>query len=408
MKYFLPNDSYTFGFRFRQPYPNKQPWIGLGIAGKPHLGDDMICNQKQGTATMKGIGKYVWGNGGGHQLHFTPDGTNLLIRFLHLRERPQTGIIQIGDKVFITGNSGTITTIPHLHCDVWDLNNGSLNINNINGFINPSTYNWNSMTFPITFKIKLLANNNNWTTLSQQIEQIKDWYKTKSGGKINLEFTVEQTSFNNLQFVDYDYTPSGFAWAIEKNWQIQNVLPRAVGFDMVIVLINPSEWQGSQTQGVMLGDLSEQKTNVINLRSPEFSDKFSDNLWPFFQYIMCHEISHSFLGMTSQDRVDGINITHKYFYSLDFVDAPKIFESSNYQSLSNVLAVRRRTKGDPMITINNTSDINTKWLLDGSVLRGYATLTAYQKDTLGREVINITLTDSEFNKIPKSQAVIKD
>lgn len=61
-----------------------------------------------------------------------------------------------------------------------------------------------------------------------------------------------------------------------------------------------------------------------------------------------------------------------------------------------------------MVVVNNTSDPNTKWLLDGSVLRGYATFTAFQKDTQGRQIINITLSDTEFNKIPKSQAVIKD
>jgi hypothetical protein len=144
MKYFLPDGSYRYGFRFRQKYPNTQPWISLGMVGKYHLGDDMICNGVQGIATLEGTGKYVWGTGAGHQLHFYPKGRNHLIRFLHLKskETTKTGTIKPGDKVFITNNSGTQTTIAHEHCDIWNLDYGPLNINNISGFLNPSTYDW--------------------------------------------------------------------------------------------------------------------------------------------------------------------------------------------------------------------------------------------------------------------------
>lgn len=72
-----------------------------------------------------------------------------------------------------------------------------------------------------------------------------------------------------------------------------------------------------------------------------------------------------------------------------------------------VLNVKQKGQ-ESMIVMNNTSDPNTKWLVDGSVLRGYANLAAYQKDTKGREVHMVTLADVEFNKIPKSEAVIKE
>ncbi|MCK9369587.1 peptidoglycan DD-metalloendopeptidase family protein [Candidatus Dojkabacteria bacterium] len=64
-------------------------------------------------------------------------------------------------------------------------------------------------------------------------------------------------------------------------------------------------------------------------------------------------------------------------------------------------------KVNNMIIVNSTSDPATKWLLDGSVLRGYADFAAFQKDIAGRLVIELTLPDVEFNKIPKSGAVIK-
>lgn len=71
-----------------------------------------------------------------------------------------------------------------------------------------------------------------------------------------------------------------------------------------------------------------------------------------------------------------------------------------------VLNVKK--KGIPMIIMTNSSDRNTKWLVDGSVLRGYANFAAYQKDTAGREVYEVMLSDEEFSKLPKSQAVIKE
>lgn len=70
-----------------------------------------------------------------------------------------------------------------------------------------------------------------------------------------------------------------------------------------------------------------------------------------------------------------------------------------------VLNVKK--KGVFMIVANNTSDPNTKWLVEGGILRGYADFQAYQNDTTGQDVQNITLADVEFNKLRKSLAVIK-
>ena len=103
--------------------------------------------------------------------------------------------------------------------------------------------------------------------------------------------------------------------------------------------------------------------------------------------------------------VSANNLTFTYFDSYSpFLKTRPIADIDSVWKI--VLTVKK--KGENMVVINNTTDQNTKWLLDGSVLRGYATFTAFQKDTLGRDVVNITLSDVEFNKLPKSQAVIKD
>lgn len=267
------------------------------------------------------------------------------------------------------------------------------------------------LMYPITFRIKVIANNiANWTTLQAKLDAAALWYKTHSGNKINLQFDIEHTSFNNIPFQDYDDRPEAFAFGVEKQWQIQNILPRAIGYDMVIFHMRNADWptENSMTQGVMLSDINEQRCMVINNHSDENENDGVVMFGSHFTYLVCHEVSHAFLGLTAQDWLPAENnfVTHKRFYTENFIDAPKIFESSNYQALSNVLFARRGTQ-EPMIIINSTSNPGTKYALAQDAKVGFVDLTAYQKYTAGRQVINLTLPDVEFNKIPTSQAVIK-
>lgn len=267
------------------------------------------------------------------------------------------------------------------------------------------------LMYPITFRIKVIANNiANWTTLQSKLDAAAQWYKDKSGNKINLQFDIEHTSFNNIPFSDYDDRPEAFAFGVDKQWQITNILPRAIGYDMVIFHMRNADWDqsGLMTQGVMLSDLNEQKTMVINNHCDENENIGQYVFGSHFNYLVCHEVSHAFLGLTSQDWLPAENnfVTHKYFYTPEFVDAHKIFEVSNYQALSNVLFVRRGTM-EPMIIINSTSNPGTKYALAQDAKVGFVDLVAFQKYTAGRQVINLTLPDVEFNKIPTSQAVIK-
>ncbi len=124
-----------------------------------------------------------------------------------------------------------------------------------------------------------------------------------------------------------------------------------------------------------------------------------------------HHLKHAPLWVTIPGHcIAGIMLSiddksFTYFDSYDpFVKSRPIADIDSVWKI--VLTVKK--KGTPMIIMTNTSDPSTKWLVDGSVLRGYANFAAYQKDTLGREVHEVMLADSEFNKIPKSQAVIKE
>jgi hypothetical protein len=117
---------------------------------------------------------------------------------------------------------------------------------------------------------------------------------------------------------------------------------------------------------------------------------------------------HEITGFAVDDNNNELWVLDDYIYNVDpsqpFIRKIKLTDITDV--FKAVLTVKNK-KGLPMVIVTNTSDVNTKWLLDGSVLRGYADLQAYQKDTTGREVTELTLPDAEFNKLQKSQAVIK-
>ena len=68
---------------------------------------------------------------------------NYIIRFLHLSEiRCKTGEkVKKGQTIGITGNTGKLTTAPHLHLDI---SKNSVQLKNINNFIDPEKFNWDN------------------------------------------------------------------------------------------------------------------------------------------------------------------------------------------------------------------------------------------------------------------------
>jgi len=105
-----------------------------------HVGDDLIIPRRNLViASFSGRGKSRWTKTGGWIYYLTPTGMNIVIRFMHLHRILKTGEIRMGETIALTGNTGTTTTIPHLHVDIsknkvisWKRSN----------FINPSKFNW--------------------------------------------------------------------------------------------------------------------------------------------------------------------------------------------------------------------------------------------------------------------------
>jgi hypothetical protein len=87
------------------------------------------------------IVKTVNGSQGGKTIYFKPDNQEVMMRFMHLNLYKATGRVKEGDLIAITGNTGGLSTAPHLHLDIaknWQGNYW----NNINNFIDPEQFNW--------------------------------------------------------------------------------------------------------------------------------------------------------------------------------------------------------------------------------------------------------------------------
>jgi murein DD-endopeptidase MepM/ murein hydrolase activator NlpD len=109
-----------------------------------HLGTDYRARYETLYAPFSGTIKRVWGPQGGSQIHFWPDNKkkhgDVLMRFMHLSKylKPN-GKVKKGDKIAITGNSGTFTTCAHLHLDI---SKKTLQIWNFSNFTDPEKYKW--------------------------------------------------------------------------------------------------------------------------------------------------------------------------------------------------------------------------------------------------------------------------
>lgn len=120
------------GYRF-----GKATWYS-----KFHLGVDYAAKFDPLYAPFDGtITEVLYGKEGGKTIWFKPDHENVIIRFLHLDQfhvhRGQR--VAQGDLIAVTGNTGKITTGPHLHVDI---SKGSVKLTDTRNFIDPEAFNW--------------------------------------------------------------------------------------------------------------------------------------------------------------------------------------------------------------------------------------------------------------------------
>jgi hypothetical protein len=311
-------------------YPIKEDWprgpYKYGTPthyGNKHLGIDIICPQGVALyAPANGIIKYVKGSmdtaggGGGHMAYFYPTGRPEVIRFLHLKVPPREGNVNEGEQFGVTGSTGT--NVAHLHLDIAKSKNFS--INKLDDFIDPDKFQWNTESTTLT--VKVLANNQDWD-YSKHIDEAAGWYKLKSNNRINIKFDIENTNYSNIPWKEGQ---------IEQGWYERNILTRAIGYDTVLLMLD--KWEGTTgAGGKMVGD-SPQKTLKIYLYTPE--------IWgDYVGWSIRHELSHCLFYLTVGEPRDP---THELFDNGSNMNAHKIFERVEYQTLKDVLKIRRKDK----------------------------------------------------------------
>jgi len=123
------------------------------VATKYHFGERTFYSSRhlgQDYEAVKGtelyapsdgeIVKAFWGVQGGNTIWFKPDRQNVIIRFMHLLDINR-GVksVKEGQVIGHTGNTGSLTSGNHLHCDI---SKGTVNIWNFSNFLDPEKYNW--------------------------------------------------------------------------------------------------------------------------------------------------------------------------------------------------------------------------------------------------------------------------
>jgi putative endonuclease len=107
-----------------------------------HLGADYIV--PEGTPVFAPCGCEIIKTGnfpeGGNTIHVRfhcKKYGNLIMRCMHLEKMSPVGKYEAGDILGLTGNTGKLTTNPHLHLDI---SRGSVNLKDFKNFLDPDKF----------------------------------------------------------------------------------------------------------------------------------------------------------------------------------------------------------------------------------------------------------------------------
>lgn len=370
------------GYRFLQPT----------FYGTKHSGTDYTANYVEYYAPFDGFAVAGFGPEGGNFWTLTrPNGDVLTAR--HLSKSLKTGYIQEGEKVAITGNTGKYTTNPHLHQEV-----------KVNGkLVDPETYNWNPIVvqYPMNIRIKLVINSPlEWQSLNTKIDEISHWYETNSKEKINLQFYVYFTIFDNVPF---KFLPDGSA-VIDEPWFDKNITDPLM--DTTILVVRDEDLPDNFPGGFKLvartsGFMGEKPTKTVVACSENDQSEIYPQLNAFVDYVR-HELMHTcyiFSGEHIGNQYFGTDQTHKYFY--DLKNPEGAFMELNYEHIFKTLT---KTKGVEMIVQKQGG--NTLYLFgEGKLFPIASDYNTYQKE-FGNTPINVMPPD-QFAKFPVSTLKLK-
>jgi hypothetical protein len=167
----------------------------LGVDYEAKIGDNLYAPSDGEVINQ------LWGRQGGMTIWFRPAGENIIMRFLHLSEFGKKGKVKRGEIIGKTGNTGEITTNPHLHLDI---SKNQVDVYDFNNFINPEEYNF----MPNKFKVKFVLNNIPYK--DKILKAIERAYAFYGQNYWDMDWSLGET---NLKFSFVDFPPyRGINW----------------------------------------------------------------------------------------------------------------------------------------------------------------------------------------------------
>jgi len=142
-----------------------------------HLGLDIIA--PLGTPILAwqdlAIVDAYYGLDGGNTALIQCPNNKRLFRIMHLQSKAKVGQYKEGQEIAKVGNTGRLSTGPHLHIDI--SKNGKLNLQNLSNFEDPEAYFQSIVEPPVpSYAIKV--------TDPKQLKELKEEYLIRSGGNI--------------------------------------------------------------------------------------------------------------------------------------------------------------------------------------------------------------------------------
>jgi hypothetical protein len=205
-----------------------------------------------------------------------------------------------GDLIGLSGNTGQFTTGAHTHTDV---SYKSLQLNNLDNFIDPMIY------FKNTMKVKVIALNYSEQWITKEILQpVVDYFP------IQIDFDIEYGTDNDIQWNETgsNRVTAGSMWLGTwhgKYWDD--------AYDCVVVTMGQKDWKGN-VYGNLLGDAfkyKEEKEFIygINLLGEKGGkrENWGWNNNDQFTGTLRHELVHTLFYMGRQATKDS---THKHDY----------------------------------------------------------------------------------------------
>jgi len=300
--------EFDISYNYKYIYPNTEPFMSAGLAGKPHLGIDYLTpmntpiyapeNGRVDSYTSETVGVAV--------LFYDDRGG--LTRYLHCTNVNKVGKVNKGDLIGHTGNTG-VSTGPHCHVDVWPFGKYT---GNIKDTINPSFY-WGN-----PYKVLVLANKNKWIN-EDTFQIVREWFP------VRIEFHVKHVNYDDIPF------EKQFTTQISDNWWFNNIYTRddIQMYDCVTMILPQDMWDSSENYGYQKDTVYKKSIKRIEYRSDQYSKDyralgFNDNL-EVTQH-MRHELVHTFYDETMQE-----DHLHEYEYAdkevvkcRDEIDWPRI------------------------------------------------------------------------------------